>query len=310
MRSVWKGTIGFGAAAIPVKAYAATEEHGTGLHQLHASDGGRIRQKRICEIDGAEVPYAEISKGYELPDGDVVILSDEDLATLPLPTLHSIEVCAFAPLEQVDPIYFAKSYYLEPEVTGVKPYVLLSEALQQSGLVAVVKIAIRQRETLGVLRVRDQVIVLATMLWPDEIRTPEFPFLHQDVDVRLPELRAAVASIEQLAGNFAPRQYADGYREALTALINAKAEGAEVVRPTEVRQDAGVVDLMTAFQESVDAATPTPAEDMPDIPAPATRETAVRRARTAAKKAAAAKDDATNAAAKVTKPRSGAKARR
>jgi DNA end-binding protein Ku len=306
MRSVWKGTIGFGAAAIPVKAYAATEEHGTGLHQLHAPDGGRIRQKRICEIDGAEVPYAEIAKGYELPDGDVVILSEEDLAALPVPTLHSIEVCAFAPLEQVDPIYFAKSYYLEPEVTGVKPYVLLSEALQQSGLVAVVKIAIRQRETLAVLRIRDQVIVLATMLWPDEIRTPDFPFLHQDVDVRLPELRAAVNSIEQLAGNFAPRQYSDGYREALTALINAKAEGAEVVRPTEVRQDAGVLDLMTAFQESVAAAKSEPAED---IPAPASRETAVRRARTAAKKAAAAKDDATAAAAKVTKPRSGAKAR-
>jgi DNA end-binding protein Ku len=306
MRSVWKGTIGFGAAAIPVKAYSATEEHGTGLQQRHASDGGRIRQKRICEIDGAEVAYADIAKGYELPDGDVVMLSDEDFATLPLPTLHSIEVCAFAPLAQVDPIYFAKSYYLEPEMTGVKPYILLSEALQQSGRVAVVKVAIRQRETLGVLRVRDQVIVLATMLWPDEIRTPDFPFLHQDVDVQLSQLRAAVASIELLAGKFAPHQYTDRYREALAALIKAKAEGAEVVRPSEPHQDAALVDLMTALQDSVDATAPKSAEDGPDIPAPATREMAVRKARTAAKKAASAKEEAHQAAAK---PRSSARAR-
>lgn len=128
MRSIWNGSIAFGGVSIPVKAYPATEEHTSGLHQAHQHDGGRVKVKRVCELDNAEVPYPEVVKGYELPGGDVVLLTDEDLATLPLPTTRSIEVCAFTPLEQVDPIYFGKSYYLEPEPAGTKPYVLFSEA--------------------------------------------------------------------------------------------------------------------------------------------------------------------------------------
>jgi DNA end-binding protein Ku len=282
MRSMWKGTIGYGRAAIPVKAYTATEEHDIELHQMHATDGGRIRQKRVCEVDGEEVPFSEIARGYEMPAGDVVLLTDEDLATLPLATTRLIDVRAFVPLDQVDPISFAKSYYLEPEPAGIKPYVLLSEALQQANRAAVVKVALRQRESLGVLRVRDQVIVLTTMLWPDEIRAPEFPFLHEDVELIGPEVQAAVEAIEQLSGTFEPAQYTDRYREALEDLIEAKIEGREVVRPAGATEDAAATDLITALQASVDAAVKSHSNGG-DAPA---------KARAAADKAKAAADKA------------------
>jgi DNA end-binding protein Ku len=285
MRSMWKGTIGYGLAAIPVKAYTATEEHDIELHQLHVSDGGRIRQKRVCEVDGEEVPFTEIARGYEMPAGDVVMLTDDDLATLPLATTRLIDVRAFVPLDEVDPISFAKSYYLEPEPAGLRPYMLLSQALDQSGRAAVVKVALRARESLGVLRVRDGVIVLTTMLWPDEIRVPDFPFLHEDVDLVGPEVHAAVEAIEQLSGTFVPSDYTDRYREALEDLIEAKIEGREVVRPAAAEEEATVADLITALQASVDAAMKS-----------RNGKDAVAKARSAARKAAAARDDASQAA--------------
>jgi DNA end-binding protein Ku len=290
MRAVWKGTIGYGAFAIPVKAYSATEESGVSLRQHHRHDGGRIKYRRVCEVDDAEVPATEIVKGYEMPGGDVVLLTEEDVATLPLSTAHHIDVRGFAPLEQIDPIYFARSYYLEPEPAGTKPYVLFSEALQQSGRIAVVKVALRQRETLGALRVRDQVIVLETMLWADEIRTPDFPFLHEDVDVRLGELRAAVTMIEHLAGDFEPERYSDHYREALEALIQAKIDGSEVVQPTAPAQDAGVAELLAALQQGV-----------AELPEQAGAD-AVGKARQAARKAAGSSAAARRSAAKASTP--------
>lgn len=259
MRTVWKGTIGLGGSAIPVKAYSATEEHGTSLHQLHLNDGGRLRQKRVCEIDGAEIPLAEVGRGYPLPGGDVVILSDEELAALPLPTAHSIQVLGFVRPGQIDPIYYLKSYYLEPEVSATRPYVLLAEALQQAERVGIVKVAIRQRETLGALRVREQVIVLDTMHWPDEIRRPDFPFLHDDVDVRLSHLRAAANLVENLSGDFEPGEYTDTYSAALAALIEAKVEGREVVQPTAGLQAAGVDELLEALQATAQQRTDTDA---------------------------------------------------
>ncbi|MEC3976373.1 non-homologous end joining protein Ku [Amycolatopsis sp. H20-H5] len=279
MRAVWKGTIGFGAFAVPVKAYSATEERGITLHQVHETDGGRVRVKRVCEVDGLEVPAAEIARGFPLPGGDTVLLSEEDLAGLPLPTSRSIDVRGFAPLEQVDPVYFAKTYYLEPEPAGTKPYVLLSEALRQSGRVAVVKVALRQRETLGVLRVRDQVILLETMLWPDEVRTPDFPFLHEDVDLRRGEVKAAVNLIEELTTDFAPGKYTDHYREALDALIRAKIDGADVVQPTAAEQAEGVTKLLAALQDTVKAAGA--------VSKAKTAAAKARQARTAARKTAA-----------------------
>lgn len=249
MRAVWKGTIGFGTYAIPVKAYSATEEHNVPLHQVHEPDGGRVRVKWVCEVDGAEVPAPEIAKGYPVPNGDVVLLTAGDFASLLPPTTQSMDVVGFTPAEQVDPMYFARSYYLEPEPAGTKPYVLLSEALQQSGRIAIVKVTLRQRETLGALRVRDQVILLETMLWPDEIRRPDFPFLHEDVDLRRGELRNAVSLIEDLTRDFDPGRYTDHYREALEALIQAKLDGDDVLQPTAAEQAEGVTRLLAALQQ-------------------------------------------------------------
>jgi len=255
MRSIWKGAISFGLVTIPIKLYTATEERDVSFHQVHREDGGRIRYKRTCSVDGEEVAYADIAKGYELPSGETVILTDEDFADLPLTTSRSVDVLEFVPLEQVDPIYFAKSYYVEPDKTAAKPYVLLREALEQSGKVALVKVAIRSREALATLRVRDGVLVLETMVWPDEVRTPDFGFLDDDIEVRPQELAMAESLIESMAGDFDPAQYSDDYREALQAVISAKIEGHQVVTPEEERPaPSGVVDLMAALRASVDAA--------------------------------------------------------
>lgn len=288
MRNVWKGNITYRTSAIPVKAYGAAEERGTDLHQLHTTDGGRIRMRRVCELDGEEVDPAEVGRGHELPDGDVVTLTEDDFALLPAAT-RSIRVCAFVPAEQLDPVYFTKSYYLEPEVTGTKSYVLLCEALRQSGRVAVVRSAFRQRESLGALRVRGQVIVLEMMLWPDEVRAPDFPFLHQDVELRSAELRDAVASVERLSTSFVPSEYTDHYREALDELIAAKAEGREVVRPAAAEEEAGAADLITALRDGVAEQDDGPAGHV----------AAVDRAHAARDEARTARDAARTAAARA-----------
>src|ERR1700733_14212848 len=177
MRSIWKGSVSFGLVSIGVKMYSATEEKDVAFHQVRRSDGSRIRYKRVAEADGEEGAYAAIAKGYQLPDGGTVILTDDDFADLPLSTSKVVDVLQFVPTDQIDPIYFAKSYYLEPEKNAVKPYVLLRQALEDSGMVGLVKVAVRNREQLAVLRVREEVIVLETMIWPDEVRAPEFAFL-------------------------------------------------------------------------------------------------------------------------------------
>jgi DNA end-binding protein Ku len=255
MRSIWKGTVSFGLVTIPVRLYSATEERDIAFHQVRRSDGSRIKYKRVAAADGEEVPYAEIAKGFELPSGETVVLTDEDFADLPLVSQKTVEVLQFVPLEQVDPIYFNRSYFLEPDKTGVKPYVLLREALDKSGRVAVVKVALRQRESLACLRVRDDVLVLETMLWPDEIRTPDFATLDGEVEVKAQEVKMAQSLIEALSGDFDPDEFTDGYRVALERLIEAKADGHAVVAPAAADTDTGtVLDLMTALRASVDAA--------------------------------------------------------
>lgn len=255
MRSIWKGSISFGLVTIPVKLYTATDQRTISFHQVHTQDAGRVRYRRVCEVCGEEIPYNDIAKGYELPSGEMVVLTDDDFADLPLSTSRSIDVLEFVPMEQVDPIHFAKSYYLEPEKQGAKPYVLLREALEESGKVAIVKIALRQRESLATLRARDGVFVLETMLWPDEIRAADFDFLDEKIEVRSQELQMATSLIETMSGDFEPEQYHDEYREALQAVIDAKVEGREVVQPEESGEEkAPVVDLMSALQESVEAA--------------------------------------------------------
>jgi DNA end-binding protein Ku len=240
---------------IPVKLYSATEQKDVSFHQVRRSDGSRIRYKRVAQADGEEVPYGEIAKGYELSNGETVVLTDEDFADLPLTTSKAIDVLQFVPLEQVDPIFYEKSYYIEPDKAGAKPYVLLRDALEESGKVAVVKVALRNRESLATLRVRDGVFVLETMLWPDEVRTPDFGFLDEDIDVRPQELAMAGSLIETLSGDFDPSQYTDSYREALQEVIEAKIAGHEVKQPEQAQPTAGtVVDLMAALRASVEAA--------------------------------------------------------
>jgi DNA end-binding protein Ku len=298
VRAIWKGAVSFGLVSIPVKLYTATEEKDVSFHQVHREDGGRIRYKRVCQVDGEEVAYSDIAKGYELPSGETVVITDDDLADLPLATSRVVDVLAFVPLEQVDPIYFAKSYYLEPDKTATKPYVLLRNALEQADSVALVKVAIRTRETLATLRVRDGVLVLETMVWPDEVRTPDFAFLDEDVTVRPQELAMAESLIESMSGDFDPEQYHDDYREALQQVIEAKVEGREVVeQPVEEEEETGsVVDLMAALRASVDAAKKSRGE------APAAAQKAP------AKKAAAKKAPAKKAAAKAPAKKAAKKA--
>lgn len=254
MRSIWKGAISFGLVTIPVKLYSATEQKDVTFHQVHRVDGGRIKYKRVCTIDGEEVQYSDIAKGYELATGEIVVLTDEDFAGLPLTTSRRIDVLQFSPAEQIDPIYFAKSYYLEPEAQGAKPYVLLRDALERSGKVAIVKVALRQRESLATLRVRSGVFVLETMFWPDEVRAADFPFLEEDIDVRPQELRMAESLIETMVGDFDAGEYKDAYREALQEVIEAKVAGKELVAPETPMEQAPAVDLMVALRASVEAA--------------------------------------------------------
>src|SRR5215208_3876991 len=204
MRSIWRGAVSFGLVSIGVKLYSATEDKDIRFHQVHATDGGRVKYKRVCSIDGEEVEYSDIAKGFELPDGQVVILTDEDFEDLPLATRREIEVLEFVDQDEIDPIMFEKTYYLEPEGPAARPYVLLRDALENAGQVAITKIAIRQRESLAVLRIRDGVLVLHTMRWPDEIRRPDFAFLDEDISVRPQELKMAEALIGSMTAVMEP----------------------------------------------------------------------------------------------------------
>jgi DNA end-binding protein Ku len=293
MRSIWRGAVSFGLVSIGVKLYSATEDKDVRFHQVHAADGGRVRYKRVCSLDGEEVEYGDIAKGFELPDGQLVVLTDDDLAEMPLATRREIEVLQFVDQADIDPVHFEKTYYLEPDGPATRPYVLLRDALENTGRVAITKIALRQRESLAALRVRDGVLVLHTMRWPDEIRRPDFGFLDEDVSVRPQELQMAEALIGSMTGDFDPGEFSDDYREAMTALLEAKASGGEV-QPVPETADPGaaVVDLMSALRRSVErarggAAAEEDAEE-DEAPAPARRAPA-KKAAPAKKRAPARK---------------------
>src|SRR5215475_10672164 len=304
MRAIWKGAVSFGLVSIAVKLYSATEEKNIRFNQVHREDGGRIKYQRVCSIDGEEVAYDDIAKGYDLGGGQMVILTDDDFADLPLSSSRAIDVLEFVPAEQVDPILFAKAYYLEPEGAATKPYVLLRDALVESERVAIVKVALRQREQLATLRVRDGVMVLNTMLWPDEVRQADFGFLDEDVKIRPAELAMAGSLIESMAGDFDPDEFTDDYREALQAVIDAKAAGEEVVEhaPAPAKPTAAV-DLMAALKASVDRAKAARGE------APAARSsgkavepTPITSARSAQKAAGAKAEPAKKTTAKKAAP--------
>jgi DNA end-binding protein Ku len=308
MRSIWKGAISFGLVTIPVKLYSATEQRDVAFHQVHRKDGGRIRFKRVCTKDGEEVPYSDIAKGYELPGGEMVVLTDEDFANVPLSTSRRIDVLMFAPMEQVDPIYFNKSYYLEPEAQGTKPYVLLRDALESSGKVAIVKVALRQRESLATLRVRDGVFVLETMMWPDEVRETEFTFLDEDVDLRPQELQMASSLIDSMEGDFDPTEYKDAYREAIQEIIDAKVEGKEIVAQAPEEEAPAASDLLSALRASVEAAKKgrSGGSEGKTKSGSASRS----RAKTAAKTEGESKGSGTKASAAKSKEKSGTGGRR
>ena len=314
MRAIWKGAVSFGLVSVPVKLYAATESHDVSFRQVHREDGGRIKYQRVCSLDGEEVPYSEIAKGYETEDGEMVILDDDDLSSLPTAAnSREIAVEKFVPSDQIDPMLFEKSYYLEPEKAGAKPYALLRQALVDADRMAVVTVAIRNRTTIAVLRVREDVIVLQTMMWPDEIRTPDFTI---DVgEVKDAEVSMATMLVETLAGDFDAADFEDDYAEAVEALVKSKIEGGELQRtPTSTKSSGEVVDLLAALQRSVDAAKTARGEDTEDPPAakgaateksttkkPGTKKTAAKKS-APTKKASAKKASARKAAAQESAP--------
>ncbi|MEV5256835.1 Ku protein [Streptomyces anulatus] len=255
MRSIWNGAISFGLVSIPVKLVNATENHSISFRQIHLADGGRIRYRKVCELDEEEVSGGEIGKAYEDADGTMIPITDDDLAQLPLPTAKTIEIVAFVPADRIDPLQMDAAYYLSANgVPAAKPYTLLREALKRSDRVAVAKYALRGRERLGMLRVVDDVIAMHGLLWPDEIRAPEDAAPDGDVTVRDAELDLADALMDTL-GEVDMDSLHDDYREAVEELVAAKAAG-EIVLPDEPEDtgDGKVIDLIAALENSVRAA--------------------------------------------------------
>ncbi|WP_340557711.1 non-homologous end joining protein Ku [Streptomyces sp. GSL17-111] len=256
MRSIWKGSISFGLVSIPIQLYGATENHSVSFHQVHTAHdcGGRIRYRKFCELEEIEVPPEEIGKGFKADSGETVLLTDEDLASLPLPTARTIEILSFIPVEEIDPIQLDRAYYMSAETTSAaKPYVLLREALSRSGKVAVAKFALRGRESLGLLRALDDTLVLHSMLWPDEVRSADGLAPSSDVTVRDAELDMAETLMESL-GDLDREDLHDEYREAVEELVEAKQEGREPAEAPAEPRGGRVIDLMAALESSVAAA--------------------------------------------------------
>ncbi|GGP53788.1 non-homologous end joining protein Ku [Streptomyces melanogenes] len=290
MRSIWNGAISFGLVSIPIKLFNATESHSISFRQIHTEDGGRVRYRKVCELDGEELDASEIGKAYEDADGSLVPITDDDLAALPLPTARTIEIVAFVPADSIDPLQIDTAYYLSASgVPAAKPYTLLREALKRSRKVAVAKFALRGRERLGMLRVVDDVIAMHGLLWPDEIRAPEGVAPDSAVKIRDAELDLADALMDTL-GEVDVDSLHDDYREAVESLIASKAGGA--LPPAEAPESKGggkVIDLMAALEKSVRAAKEARGEEAAE-PAEVTE---LKPRKTAARKSAPAKKAAT-----------------
>ncbi|MGZ5407610.1 MAG: non-homologous end joining protein Ku, partial [Aeromicrobium sp.] len=258
MRSIWKGAITFGLVNVPVKVYSATEDHDIGLHQVHDKDGGRIRYQRRCEVCGKVVDYENIDKAYE--EGDkTVILTDEDFSSLPEERSREIDVVEFVPNDQIDPMRFEKSYYLEPDSKSIKAYVLLRKTLEETDRTAIVQFALRQKTRLGALRVRGDVLTIQGLLWDDELREASFPVLDERTSISTKELEMSASLVESLSDDFDPGDFTDEYQEHLRDLIEAKLKKGDSV-DTEATfgedepgdKDAEVIDLMEALRKSVE----------------------------------------------------------
>lgn len=258
MRAIWKGALTFGLVNVPVKVYSATEDHDVSLHQVHAADGGRIRYQRICEIDGEVVPYAEIDRAYD--DGErTVVLTKDDLASLPAERSREIEVVEFVPTDQIDLLTLDRAYYLEPDSSSPKAYVLLRQTLEQTDRTAVVRFSLRQKTRLAALRVRGDVLVLQTLLWSDEVREASFPALDTPVKISDKELELSASLVESFSSDFDPAEFVDDYQRELRTLIDAKLEKGDALDTSETfgeqgEEEAGgeVIDLMAALRASVE----------------------------------------------------------
>ncbi|KRE86603.1 non-homologous end joining protein Ku [Arthrobacter sp. Soil764] len=258
MRAIWKGAIAFGLVNVPVKVYSATEDHDISLHQVHNADGGRIRYQRRCEVCGEVVDYSDIEKAFE-EDGRTVVLSKDELKSVPAENSHEIEVVQFVPSEQLEPMMFEKSYYLEPDSKSPKAYVLLRRALEDTDRVAIVQFALREKTRLGALRIKDDVLVLQSLLWPDEVREANFPSLDASIKISSQERDMSAALVESMAADFDPTSFTDEYQVQLRQLIDAKLEQGESLDTEETfGVEAGeggkgeVIDLMEALKRSLD----------------------------------------------------------
>ena len=255
MRPLWKGAITFGLISIPVKLFSAVQEKSLKFHLMHEEDGGRIKYERVCSKCGKKVTWDDLVKGYEYSKDHYVTFTDDELAGLDVESIRAIDVVAFVPLEDIDPIYFNKTYYVAPEAAGLKAYRLLADALEAEGQVGVAKVALRDKEHLATVRLKDDVFVLETMHWPDEIREPEFDELSKKVKIQDSEVKMARQLIQQLASEFKPEEFADEYRVKLEEMVQAKVEGAEVTVAAEPEAEpTKVVDLMEALKASVEEA--------------------------------------------------------
>ncbi|WP_336714615.1 non-homologous end joining protein Ku [Arthrobacter sp. USHLN218] len=257
MRAIWKGAVAFGLVNVPVKLYSATEDHDVKLHQVHEKDGGRIRYQRRCEVCGKVVEFKDIDKAFD--DGErTVVLTDEDLASLPVEKNREIDVVEFVPSDQIDPIMFDRSYYLEPDSKSTKAYVLLRKTLEDTDRTAVVKFALRQKTRLAALRVRGDVLMLQTLLWEDEVREASFPSLEETVRISAKEREMSAALVESFSSDFKPDEFTDEYQEQLRTLIDAKIEQGESLDTEatfgeEGEEEGGkVLDLMEALRRSVE----------------------------------------------------------
>jgi DNA end-binding protein Ku len=282
MRSIWKGSIAFGLVNVPVKVYSATQDHDIKFHQVHAKDNGRIRYKRVCEVCGEVVEYSDLARAFESDDGQMVIISDDDIATLPEERSREIEVLEFVPASEVDPMLYDRSYFLEPDSKSSKSYVLLAKTLAETDRMAIVHFTLRSKTRLAALRVKDfgkrDVMVVHTLLWPDEIRDPDFPVLDKKVEVKPAELKMAQQVVESMAEEFNPDRYHDTYQEQLQELVDAKLEGGEAFtvedQPKELDETEDVSDLLAKLEASVKARSGdgnSPAKKAPAKKAAATK---------------------------------------
>src|SRR5688572_28809830 len=255
MRPLWKGAITFGLISIPVRLYSAVQEKSLKFNLLHGEDGGRIKYERVCSKCGKKVSWDDLVKGYEYSKDHYVTFNDEELEGLDVDSIRAIDVVAFVPLADIDPIYFNKTYYVGPEATGIKAYRLLADALDAEGQVGVAKVALRDKEHLATIRLKGDMFVLETMHWPDEIRQPEFEELDKKVEVRDTEVKMARQLIQQLSSSWDPDAFRDEYRVALEELVEKKVAGQEIAIAAEPDEEpTKVVDLMEALKAPVEQA--------------------------------------------------------